>query len=746
MRHLRFMGGHGYGGGDERSRYATPWLVMSVVPIPAVLLHSIAGGVMTVVLVAMLLLATGLVGYSSWVGLAKRGRETQLHVTGTIAALGSWLSLSTITGFITLKTVPVATFSIPWFALQHPAFEIWLIGGIAAAAIWNIRSGNRSATLREHEVGLVPDERELDPWRAAGFEGIKIRLSPVNQWREEGVVELPQGNTVVDLQSRARTIESAHGWAPSSVQFLPAPEFSNARMARIVRMKGNPLEVSPVWPGLQIRRGMTLFDPVPIGVRSNGDLAYGRSLEKSGGLHRLIMGMTGSGKTFGCRPEFLYRAALGADLIVIDTVKSTQSFRSIANVLQMYEINEGRARNVIEQLIRRTLPARTEFLARRGLTEWQPNCGLRFLFVHIEEAWALCDMEEVTYLALALRSAGGQLTLSLQRGSGDQLPSTLRSQLAVRQCYGVMEPDDMYYALSDNVVDALGQGPADWGNQTPGMQIIQQGGSPMAEQARPVRSFTDEGAPTTFAEAAAVVGRKMHDMCEVTAASLGTLWDGRVTPLDLVAQRGPVAVDWQPTRAVDGFVVPPVALVPSGSPMTMTASARVPAVVAAAATMTTSEGDDAVLRTAGSSNDDGDPERELDDALERGAAITDALMERAVMGSVDRDGGNPFDVEVPRRPADRAEVVFGGEVPRSSDDDFAARMNARLDEVLAAGSGACVSPTDFTGVVIELGRSIADVLETFRRWTTEGGGYRLAQRGDGTYVAGSGSSGGAVGR
>jgi hypothetical protein len=291
---------------------------------------------------------------------------------------------------------------------------------------------------------------------------------------------------------------------------------------------------------LTIRRGATLMDPIPIGVRANGDLAHEVVCTRSGGVHKLISGMTGSGKSFGEKPVLLTCAALQADQILIDPVKGIQSYASIAGALQMYEIDHGRTRRLLARLMNHTLPARTNHLSREGLTEWDPKrSSLRFLIVHIEEAWKLMEAKALVGLGVALRSAGGRLIVSLQQPTWDQMPTVLRNQMGAYRAYGLADRDYNEFSLPEDVIKA-GANPAQWGNEDPGMHYCVMPRQPIGIKSLPVRAWDDGTGDNTFAAAADYVARNLGPMCPVTAESLGDLWTSRVAPLDLVRQREPL--------------------------------------------------------------------------------------------------------------------------------------------------------------------------------------------------------------
>lgn len=308
---------------------------------------------------------------------------------------------------------------------------------------------------------------------------------------------------------------------------------------------------------IRLKRGATLLDPIPVGIRSDGEVATIRLAVKSGGVHCLVSGMSGSGKSWGEKPVLITAGALQADQILMDPIKGTQSYRSVAGVLQMYEIDAGRCAKILQRLMTHVLPMRTEHLAREGLTEWDPKRSeLRFLRVHVEEAWKLASKQALTGLGVALRSAGGQLTISLQQPTFDQMDTTLRNQMGSFRCYGLADGDYTQYSLPENVV-AAGAKPEKWTNEEPGMHYVVSHGMTIREKVLEVRAFDDGTGENTFASAAAAVAAQLEPMCPVTAAGLGELWDSHVAPLELVRQTG-LIVPGPVTK--QALVAPPAAV------------------------------------------------------------------------------------------------------------------------------------------------------------------------------------------
>lgn len=301
---------------------------------------------------------------------------------------------------------------------------------------------------------------------------------------------------------------------------------------------------------LAFKRSATIFDPIPVGIRADGTIASIQIASPSGGIHCLISGMTGAGKSWGENVVLITCGALQCDQILIDPMKETQSYDSIAGCLQMYETDLGRSKKLINQLMNHVIPARTRHLAGEGLKQWSPKSTLKFLRIHVEESWRLADLKALTGLGAALRSAGGQLTNSLQQPTFQYIDTALRNQMGSFRCYGLADDDYAEYGLPEAILKA-GASPAQWGNEYPGMHYLVSHGLTTRQKMLPVRSFSDGTGTNTFAAAAARVAATLRPMCTVTAVALGDLWTTRIPPLELVKTTGLIVVGPATGAALD---------------------------------------------------------------------------------------------------------------------------------------------------------------------------------------------------
>lgn len=704
--------GYGSGYSTDRAHHIThswPWLVLTLGLVLGIVLHAFTTTTTSVVgMVALLIAATGVVAWSAWMTTRQRSGVARWHSVGTVLFGGGWLALCTVTGAVDLTDA-----GGQWaYSLVGVTDALWLVGGGAAALAWNHRIGNRIGLAKEAMINgsLGDNEPVLNTWEeATNAPGIRVKGERVNEYFTIGTVRLTgRGNTLEGVRRAIPQIEINEGWPYESLTLMPHPTSNNSQFVKYRVQHADPLAKPVPWPGLKITPKTTLLDPMPKGIGADGN-PYGLHIAKrgAGGLHRLVVGMSGSGKTVSEAPDLIWAAALGADLIVIDTAKQTQSYGELAAVMQLFVIDPGMARALIERLMSHTLPARTRQLAREHRKVWTPGSELNFLKLHIEEAWQIADASEIVDISLAFRSAGGQLTYSIQRPTFDQMPVTLRAQLSTVVHFGIKEKDDEQYALPDEVRDAGGH-PAKWGNDQPGMHIAVEGGMTLEQKAMARRSWQDPGEinptdPNSFANTATRVGRTLHTMDPITAGSLGELWTNRIKPVDLVAQvegrtitPGPVTKDalsvvTTPTPAKD-TTMPTVTALPANTIDGDAVEAFLPTY--------SDDGQHLVF-----DGEDGLPPETID-----------------LGGTVDPHRiADPF-ADLPAPPAALRTMRIG--VPSNpnavSKEEYKTAMKARLTELLADPNRQLIVAADFIDVWKTCGYSRPSAYDFLKDWTAEG--------------------------
>lgn len=462
-------------------------------------------------------------------------------------------------------------------------------------------------------------------------------------------------------------------------------------------------------------KAKTLYDGIATGRYQNGDTSYQSVANKDGPKHVIIQGMTGSGKTEGEKPVILACAGRGANTIIVDVRKKTQSYGALAPALNWLIVDDGLARASFTRLIDHVIPARTEALANAGFGSWSPHSPLNFLRFQVEEAWDFMDEDALVEVSLAARSAGIQLILSVQRASHDLLNTSLRAQLGTVKCYGLKSGADSF-VLSEEVEDA-GANPGQWADEQPGMHYMEQGGLTIAQKIMPIRAFTDMGSVKFADVARTIAGQNLvRPLDVVTDTAWGEMWTKARKPLELMANVGTIVVQQK--------VVPPPA--PPAPPAVDFAAAR--------ASVDNDSGEDDDM-------DDNDTTltlvpRDPEEVTDSGRTVKFAgARPGEYLVHEDEDPDPDYipdpDMVIDERPADRAEVRFGGlPAEKVSREEFDAAMDTLLKEYIDGGR-EMITAMMFTDVVVDTGWSRASVYRMLDVWTDEG---RLARVDDGWMI------------
>lgn len=662
---------------SQNAVYATPWVLLIFVLIAGQGTHVLwpGWGLPQLGIAAL----TGVVAWIGWTTSHEHSLQGRLYASVTVVLAGSWLTYASSRGVF--DPTPV-----------NPVFDLWILIGSATALAWNQRQGARIGDAQVAEVREAV-ETEYD---RIGLAGVRDNIKRVDQWRSVGDLTLPPGTTLDHVQARARELESAMGWPRHSVTLENKPGYS--RKVRVNVQHADPLAKPIAWPGLVRGKKKSMFDPIPAAMSADGTIAEQLVAQPSGPLMTVVQGMTGAGKGWGEFPAILECADRGAVHWIIDTRKKTQTYGRIAPVLDWLIVEQSTARAALKRLADYTIPARTDYLASEGKTEWDGRSYLSFLRLIVEEAWTLVDSSELAEIGLACRSAGIQLIISLQRASHDMINTTLREQMAIRKCYG-LGGDWGVSILDPEVVDA-GADPTRWRNNYPGKLYLDASNLTLAQRVMPMRAFGDPAdpmfenpdSPDGWARVATEIGTRLRPLDEVTVESSGELYTRRTMPVDLVVQARKRRESRLHPVSEPEPEVPVVTLEPE------------------------------LFETSGKEEEDDDmTDYRTPTWSDAGDAVTlgsGNAAERYELTTPNPDPGiipDP-DVLIGERPDDRDQVVW---TPTKKDTkpEYQAKMDAQLVKLK---EWKVVTYRDFAGVVSESGYSRGAVYRTFEEWTEAG--------------------------
>lgn len=460
-----------------------PWAVLILVMVVAAVSHSKWGAppAVTWVTLTATLSTTVLTGLTYLVS-HHRGTLGRTHSTVTTAGGGLWFTIATITG-------PAAPFTL----------AAWFFGGGTIALAWNIRvviRRNPSEDAAADPLAWLFDRAK----ESFGLKGAKVRTTDVGEHRIKGKMALPPGEkTADDAIKKTGYIESGMQLPPGTI--VLAPDEDDASQTHFTLSDPRTMKRPLPWPGAY-RPGGSIAEPLRVGLYQDTTEVLHRFTDS----HLQVMGQSGSGKSIGGAWNYLGEIITRRDAaaFVVDLAKDTQTVGPLAEGLHRIITAKPDLAAFIRTL-HKIVPQRTKYLAERGYQKWVKDCGLTFVVVWIEEASKVFDElsprdeELLLQIIKEARSAGCRMVLSLQRSDYTQMPTIARGQLG-KMCFGVAEPDDASFGLSERQKNA-GAAPELWGEHQPGMAYLDVPGIPETHYAMPLRTFA-WGATDTQANAA----------------------------------------------------------------------------------------------------------------------------------------------------------------------------------------------------------------------------------------------------
>jgi hypothetical protein len=412
-------------------------------------------------------LAAAAVTYS-----AGRSRTVRTHIVGTVGASGTWVTVATIAG-----------------VSPRPVWSLLALGGSALALSWNVRQVVMSHGAEDGEDGGDRIAALLKGAAAkVGVEAKHMRTIETTDRKATVRATLDGGTVAEDLQKKTREIESAMQLPPGSVNVTVDED--RADRATVITSDPRVLRRPTPWPGPS-RPGESIALPLRVGLWQDGEDVEHVIV----GHHVQVMGKTGSGKSEGAAWNYLAEITSRADscVVAIDITKGEQFLGPMRPALHRFETTKTGARALVADL-HRTMRARMDHLAKKGLTKWEPGCGLSYLVVWIEEfpdVGDAIDMNEFMSIVKALRSGGGTLVMSLQRSDYSQMPTLARGQLA-KLCFAVDSDADAEFGLSTRQDDNPAVRPDLWatcGPDTVGMAYLDAPSIPPERTSMALRTY-----------------------------------------------------------------------------------------------------------------------------------------------------------------------------------------------------------------------------------------------------------------
>lgn len=483
------------------------------------------------------LLGTGVTALT-WYCSRARAAIVRRFATATSGITAAWVTAGTIQG--------------PW---ETPLLQLWAFGGATVALSWSIFKALKRGGDSEGGDNL---------WEKVKLAGVKTGELTVAPNKVQGPLQLPAGEIeTADVQKKADLIASYLGLRKGAVRIAENPD--DASQAEMTVVPNDVLRHPADWTGPS-HPGGSIADPLVIGVYEDteviklwlpGDPATARNA-----THVQINGMSGSGKSQGFKltaAEILTRR--DANLLVLDPSKGDQTVSFLEGSKAYLVTDHGKCKKLLRKLPE-AITERASQLGQWGYDQWVPEAytkhGMAYLVVWVEEATKLLQsVEKFDVIAQEARSAGISLVLSQQRSTFRQMSTDVRAQLGASMCFGVKDPEDAGFSLSDQTLDA-GASPWRWKNRMPGCLYLEAPGIEETRFATPGRTLrsTDQALTADIAAHA----DQSPEMWGPTATTLGLARStqdatdrSEQKEADVVPMRGPKEAQPSASDLLDNF-------------------------------------------------------------------------------------------------------------------------------------------------------------------------------------------------
>jgi hypothetical protein len=459
------------GGAD---RWVLPFVLpLALLPIVGQALHVFGGSAPTVYWVPALIVILGAgLGTLAFLQTHARSALIRVHVGLSVGTAVISLAVHEVIG-------PFGNSTWTW---------LWVLIGSAWAISWLVprfdhvrgdgQDGRESVTPMDEMLGVV---------------GAKVKLIEKTAVRERWRVRLSGGQDFTQLQAAVRKIAALRHVAIGAVRVIGSRTRADEAEVQVV-LKDSLSKPTP-WPGPS-RPGGSIAEPIEVGVYEDGEVERitltGRSDPKDPlppAAVGVALGMPGAGKTIFAQlacAEILTRAETA--VWWADPIKGRQSLGPIEDGIDWCVETVQQAHQMLDALDR-LVKVRANHLGKMGLQIWEPGCGLRWIFCHIEEASRILpDSDSFTQLTQAVRSVGIYLDVSMQRGADTSFNTDARHNLGIIAAFGSGDGHASGWILPDEIADA-GVFPEMWRNLTPGLHVLVAPGVERERWAIPARIY-----------------------------------------------------------------------------------------------------------------------------------------------------------------------------------------------------------------------------------------------------------------
>lgn len=426
---------------------------------------------------------------------APRGTFRRWRAAVTVGLTLISLGVTTIVGF-------VAHEGEHWRWVQ-PWVNLYTFTAFLMCVAWNIP---RTEAVR----GTGDDDHPQDegPGKLAEVLGISKPVRKVGETKtsDDGVrheislqhIGTTQGELAKNIDKLPASIP---GLPPTAVRAVGNP--GDATRTKVTLVTEDVLRESAFWPGPS-RPGVSVAEPCRIGVYEDGHpleiVRPGDPKTGRNAISTLVMGTPGAGKTEGELVE-LAELATRPDVVVwwCDTAKGAQTGEDIAPAIDWLVTSKPDAQ-AMARALRRIINYRSGALAmlkRKYKAEgrqWTPDAWrhlrMPYLVAVFEEFADVADAfgSDIVRIGEQVRSVGISLSISLQRATGDNINTSLRSSLGGGWAFGIKDASDALLVLSELTL-SMGANPGAWSYYRPGMNYLEASHVDQERWAMPARTF-----------------------------------------------------------------------------------------------------------------------------------------------------------------------------------------------------------------------------------------------------------------
>jgi hypothetical protein len=469
---------------------------------------------------------TGAVWKMSWDRVKNKRNDTHairgtVYATTTAAAAVLWL-------FFGMIGNPLA----PGLAVT------WIFGGLFVVILWLIRMVMERKDAEAHASGQPSRRGAAAEFleQVTGVQNVDARVLEASEDRVDIEFDTTESDIEPEeLRAAAGKIAAAAGLPRTRAVVIPDSGHAGKGTVRLVRK--DVLREPLPWPGPSCPGG-TAFDPYLMGKYLDTMPAQLYVADPTGARHHGVVGMPGSGKTNGCLVEMAeHISRRQISVTAMATMKGRMMFKPLAAGIDWYIGDHDTARALLSKPITRALEARFDHLADMNLTEWEPDCGLQFWVIQMEEASFLEVPDSyLEDLGKAMRAAGARLRYSLQSSLHTEMSTTLRRMLSQWSVYGCQ--DEFEAGVLPEAVRNAGASPEQWRDEQPGTNYLSAKGILLERQVTPLRDYQPTW--TQLVQVANQYGSQPLD--DVTANALGGLYLDRPSPVAVLnGQSSPVS-------------------------------------------------------------------------------------------------------------------------------------------------------------------------------------------------------------